>query len=308
MPGGFWNDDHEAAFAAGRARTARGGPDAAICGARTRTGSACEGLPIREGKGRCLKHAGPHAARLFRERQRSDFLAGRVSAEVWLRAEARRAANRLGWAWKRNPWTPGSTIDMGRAEDGLQQALTERGLDVAALAPAVADWLRWQYRRTQNDRTDDRAWQRVLAALPGRIANAGARPATEEDDTPPAPASALPAHATRARKWAVRAMPGTRATSAKRALSDRPRAPEAVRTKGYGRRCRPRTQPPQGAELNGLMEVYRAHHAMLALMLDRCVTEGERLAVLRALRDYLANPDAPGPRAQWLSWVHLRLT
>jgi hypothetical protein len=96
-------------------------------------------------------------------------------------------------------------------------------------------------------------------------------------------------------------VPGTRATSAKRALSDRLRAPNAIRTKGYGRRGRPRTQPLQEAELDGLMMVYRTHHAILAPMLDRCATEGKRMAILRALRDYLANPDAPGPRAQWFS-------
>lgn len=300
MPGGFWNDDHAAAFAVGRARTARGGPDAPICGARTRTGAGCQGLPIREGKGRCLNHAGPHAARLFRDRQRQDFLAGRVSAEVWLRAEARRAANRLGWEWKLNPWTLGSTIDLGLSEDALRQALSEQGLDVDALAPAVADWLRWQYRRTQIDRADERAWQRALAALPGRMARAGVRLATVEHAAPHAPTSAPRAHTPRARTWTVRAVPGTRATSAKRALSDRLRAPKAIRTKGYGRRGRPRTHPPHEAELDGLMVVYRAHRTILAPMLDRCLTEGERLAVLRSLRDYLADPDAPGPRAQWL--------
>lgn len=136
MQGGFWNDDHSAAFAAGRARTSRGRPDAAICGARTRGGTICQSLPIREGKGRCLKHAGPHAARLFRYRQRQNFLAGHVSAEDWQRAEARRAANRLGRDWKRNPWAQGQTIDLGHAEAALRRDVTESGWT----------WPRWHRR------------------------------------------------------------------------------------------------------------------------------------------------------------------
>ena len=70
----------------------RGSPQAPVCGARLRSGAACQNPPIREGKGRCLSHAGPHAARAFRERQKRRFEAGSISAAEWNRAEARRAA------------------------------------------------------------------------------------------------------------------------------------------------------------------------------------------------------------------------
>lgn len=291
MRGGIWHEDHAAALAAARVLTQRGGPNAAICGARTRTGAACLQPPLREGKGRCLRHAGPHAARLHREAQRQAFLSGKISAEEWNKAEARRAANRLGWAWKKAPWTQGHTIDLGAAEGDLRADLVARGLNVDALAPAVADWLRWRYRRAQIDRTDAKAWLRVLReALPERIAKAGPHPAGYD------PSAALPA-----RTWTPDApLPGA---GSKRVQPDQPRAPKVLRGKGYGRRGRPRTQAAKGDEMDDLMAVYRAHRATVAPMMERCRSEGERLAVLRALRDFLAHPEERGPREQWLGWV-----
>ncbi len=47
----FQDEAHEASFRERSRLTARGGPFAAVCGARTRTGSACQKPPIREGSG-----------------------------------------------------------------------------------------------------------------------------------------------------------------------------------------------------------------------------------------------------------------
>ena len=293
-------EGRDEAFQVGRLIAARGSPGAPICGARTRTGTLCQQLPIREGKGRCLGHAGPHAARLHREAQRKAFLSGKISAEDWERAEARRAANRLGWDWKKNPWLPGRTIDLGPAEGTLRADMTARGLDVEALPPAVADWLRWRWRRTQIDRKSDRAWHRVVTeALPGRIARAGPRPS----------GIAEVSASVNARTWKLNADSSVPEVTSKRTRADVPRAPKLIRGKGYARPGRPRTQPPREDEVEGLMSVYRAHRATVGPMLARCRSEGERMAVLRALRDFLADPSDRAPREQWLGWVQvLRVT
>lgn len=320
---GFWHEEHEAALAAARARVQRGGPDAVVCGARNRTGAACQNLPIREGKGRCLNHAGPHAARLHRERQRRAFLSGKISHAEWSKAEARRAANRLGWAWKKNPWVPGRTIDLGPAENELRDDLARRGLDMTTLAPAVADWLRWRYRRTQIDRQDERGWLRVLVeALPERIAKAGARPADGAADADAdATDACMPSHTSGRQRTRPGAGTGAKgsanavqtwtpdadrpARTSKRLRDDAPRAPKVVRGKGYGRRGRPRTQPPKGEEMNDLMEAYRAHRVTVAPMLERCRSEGEQIAVLRALRDFMNNPSDAGARDRWCTYVRI---
>lgn len=266
----------------------RGAPDAPECGARTRNGSACQQPPIKEGNGRCLNHAGPHAARKHRETQLRAFRAGKISSDEWNRAEARRAANRLGWLWKKNPWVPGRTIDLGAHEAEFVAELQGRGLDVEALPPAVADWLRWRFRRTMLDRRDEKAWLRVLVeALPLRVAKAGPRPEGDYMETTSGTGTA----------WSV----GSIEASSKRARADQPRAPKVIRGKGYGRRGRPRTQPPTDNETENLMAVYRAHRDVVAPMFERCSGEGERLSVLRALRDYTENPNAPGPRERWLA-------
>lgn len=314
---GFWHEEHEAALGAARVRVQRGGPDAVVCGARNRTGAACLNLPIREGKGRCMNHAGPHAARLHRERQRQAFLSGKISHTEWSKAEARRAANRLGWAWKKNPWVPGTTIDLGPAEHDLRADLLRRGLDVATLAPAVADWLRWRYRRTQIDRQDERGWLRTLVeVLPGRITKAGPRPDampadvgadvvagaevayTAEPSNAAQPRTRAPV---KVRTWTPDGESSAR--TSKRLRDDTPRAPKVIRGKGYGRRGRPRTQPPKEEEMDDLMAAYRAHRVTVAPMLERCRSEGEQLAVLRALRDFMADPSDAGARDRWCTYV-----
>ncbi len=295
MKSGFRSLEHEAAFRDANHLVRRGGQCAAACGARTRTGVACQNAPIREGKGRCLRHAGPKAAREHREHQRRQFFAGKISAAEWNKAEARRAANRLGWEWKKNPWVPGSTIDLAAMEAGFRRSTQAFGVAPDALAPAVADWLRWRFKRTQIDRQNERAWIRVLSVdLPDRIRKAGVRPDTYEESRAAAEASQAPAW-----RLAVSA-PESRS---KRHGSDLRRAPGVSRGKGYTGPGRPPSVPPGDEELGVLMALYRAHRTLVAPLMGRCASEGGRMAVLRALRGYLAAPGERAPRERWLALV-----
>jgi len=294
----FQDEAHEALFRERARLTARGGEFAPTCGARTRTGGACPNPPIREGKGRCLNHAGPKAANEHHERLWREFRSGKLSPADWHRREAKRAANRLHDNWKKDPWLPGRTIDLGPAEGDMTDALRDFGVDVAGLAPAVADWLRWRYRRTQIDRTDAGAWVRaVRAELPKRVDKAGVRPFASESATEgPQGGAQRPA-------WKVG--PARGGLPSKRGVPDQPKAPKVIRGKGYGRRGRPRTQPAGDRELAGLMELYRQNQAAVGPMLDRCATEGDKLALLRALRDYLADPNEARAQERWLSMVRV---
>ena len=311
--GGIHSEEHEAAFAAARALFGRGGPNAPICGARNRKGSICRQVPIKEGQGRCLSHAGPAAARAFRERQRRAFMAGKISADDWRAAEAKRAANSLRWAWKRNPWVDGATIDLGASEGALRAALGGKGLCPEGLPPAVLDWLRWRFQRVQIDRVNDGAWLRVLHdELPRRIERAGPRPDASAEA--PAPGSggrlrkdgkpdgrsrgALPLEAD-AKAWQM----GAAAVSAGRRKSDKPKAPKVIRGKGYARPGRPRTQPASDAEAAALGAIYRENYAAVAPIVAACRTEADKLAALRVLRDYLAEPNAPGRAQRWMELV-----
>ncbi|PRY94343.1 hypothetical protein CLV74_101482 [Donghicola tyrosinivorans] len=292
----FYSQEHEQSFKSASELVRRGGAQAPVCGARTRTGAACQQIPIREGKGRCLRHAGPHAARAFRQRQRDDFMAGKVSADAWRRSEARRAVNRLARAWRSNPWLPGSTVDLAGAEQDFRSELSCRLLNVEAMPPAVADWLRWRYRRTQIDRQSEALWLRdLLERLPERLAAAGPRPAADVEAAPLGKGAGA--------CWTVKDDAGQGRSS--RMRDDVPKAPPVVRIKKHGRRGRPKTQDAGEIELRDLMEIYRENRAVLSPMLGQCAGEAERLAVLRALRDFQADPQESGPRAQWLEYVRL---
>jgi hypothetical protein len=59
---GFASDAHEEAFRQAGAAHLRGAATPGVCGARTRSGRLCQQPPLREGAGRCLRHAGPKAA------------------------------------------------------------------------------------------------------------------------------------------------------------------------------------------------------------------------------------------------------
>lgn len=300
MPRADLSSEHEERFREANALARRGGSQAPVCGARTRTGAPCFQPPIREGKGRCLRHAGPKAANEHRASQKRDFEAGRISAEVWNRAEARRAANRLGRLWKKDPWVSGSTIDLGPHEGPFQDALGN--VDRAGLPPAVLDWLRWRYRRTQIDRQDDTGWHKALRQdLPRRVTAAGPCPAGGLSE-----AACGRSGASKPRTWTVGGAGGAEAHS-RRALPDRPRAPKVQRGKGYGRRGRPRTQPADEDEYADLMGVYRENAAMLKPIMDAIESEQKQLAVLRTLRAVLARPNDVQARQHWLAVVEATL-
>lgn len=144
---------HADRFHAAARLVQRGGPLAAVCGARTRSGAGCKQEPLAGGV-RCLRHGGPKAAAAHRERQLAGLRTGRVTPEVFARAEARRARNRLLDLWKRNPSAPGTTLDLGADEGRFQDALVAYGVGSGADLPAVTDWLRWRFRRCLIDRAD----------------------------------------------------------------------------------------------------------------------------------------------------------
>jgi hypothetical protein len=288
----FVSPDHLVRFRHNGVHHERGSLGTAICGARLRTGAPCPNPPIREGKGRCLSHAGPKAARAFRERQKRAVEAGSISAEEWNRAEARRAANRQGDQWKKNPWLHGSTIDLGGHEVAFRDAMGAR--DVDALPPAVADWLRWRYRRTQIDRQGGGAWLQALRMdLPRRVADAGPRP-VEAPGREPMPGC-------QPRTWVADA--DAAGGASRRALPDRPCAPKVRRGKGYARPGRPRAQPADAEEFEGLMRVYREHAGVLEPIMAAAQGEARQLAVLRTLPDYLARPGDVGACQRWLALV-----
>jgi hypothetical protein len=170
---GFLNEEHRAAFETARADHRRGGPLAKICGARTRGGAACK-LPPLKGHTRCLRHAGPKAARRYREHQLKEVAVGRLEPVIFEAAEQRRAANRQRWLWKKyGPWVPGSTISLGVHEEGFAEALRAMGYQAASVPPGIADALRWKYRRFMVDRMRSAEWAKALEGLTDRIRAAG---------------------------------------------------------------------------------------------------------------------------------------
>lgn len=274
----------------------RGGPLAPTCGARTRNGGACPNPPIKEGKGRCLSHCGPKAANAFRERQKRRFETGQVSAEEWNRAEARRAANRLGDAWKTDPWIPGRTIDLGEREAQFVEALG--GIDVAELAPAVVDWLRWKYQRLQIDTLNGAAWMDVrLKKLPARVERAGERPG-----------SAVPRAIEVGAPRGVWQPSGSRcAARSRRGLPDHPRASKPAHRPATVRIGRPPVRPTSADKQQELLKLYCDQVSMLRPIMEMTNDEAKKWAILRALRAYLNAPQDIGVHQRWLALVQATL-
>ena len=292
--GGFYSAEQEQNFRAANERVRIGGPDAPQCGARTRTGSACRLLPVKGSK-RCLRHCGPKAAREFRERQKRDYGAGRISHDEWERAEAQRSANRLMARWKKDPWAPGATISLGEHETAF---LHESGVAVrpahAPMPAAVLDWLRWQYRRLQIDRKRDEQWAQVLRGqLPTRLAAAGEPPAS--------------AIAGLEQEYAAQALwqgGGAQPQFSKRQQLDRPKAPARRAEKplhGRGRRT-----PDPNVDAQELGAVFYRYRATLAPLMEKCHDEQEQAALINAMYALDAaagSAAAPAAHARWTRMV-----
>lgn len=289
---GFYSPEHRQAFIqAARPHRAVSGSLARVCGARTRSGKPCPQAPLA-GEKRCHRHGGPDQARRHRERQLQDLAAGRLSPAEWAAAERRRARNRLTVAWRRDPWTPGRTIDLGDAEADLRADLATRvpQIDLDGLAPRVADWLRWRWQRGRIDRQDMAGWIKALGTdLPQRVAAAGPRPAGGESVGNASLALAY------SPVWNSNAPQG--GGPSRRGRPDRPKAPPLER--GLDRISAARTRTPDADEGEELAAVWHAHRAILGPLLGTCADEGQRLHVLRALRDFLANPQDRAAVALW---------
>lgn len=280
LEGQFFSEEHERKFAVGRTLHRRGGPAERLCGARTRFGGTCRQRCL-SGHNRCLRHAGPHAARQLRERQLRDLATGRISVAEFKRQERRREVNRLHDAWKRDPWLPGSTIDLGEHETRFQieSGLARLGLPVA---PAVLDWLRWKYRRLQIDARRDSEWARVrLEEYPRRKEAAG---------SPPYDAALNSTHASEA-PWAANTpLPGSKRLR-----------PDSIL--GRKARLKERELPAVGIlqqDDERLAHFHFQNREVLGPLLARCRSAKERDAVIAALWRYLEAPERDGGRWQAL--------
>lgn len=322
---------HADRFHAAARLVQRGGPLAAVCGARTRSGAGCTQEPLAGGV-RCLRHGGRKAAAAHRERQLAGLRTGRVTPEVFARAEARRARNRLLDLWKRNPSVPGRTIDLGADEGRFQDALVAYAVRSGPDLPAVMDWLRLRFRRCMIDRADAATWTRavrdwlpkrlaaaevamqwvrlgdhdrrtkagrqIMAALrTGGEANAAAVAQRLAVDAPafrtgPAPGlTPLPV-----RPWQAE----TASPSHKRRRVDLLKAPAEPR-QGAFRRPRRVTVDPE--EVGGLIALLHSSGSEVQRMFAGCAQGDEQMQFLTALRDFQRDPDAPAARARWLCSV-----
>jgi hypothetical protein len=134
-------------------------------------GKRCNRITIIEtGHRHCIKHAGPHFARIYRENQRKLFESGRISAAKWFKDEARRTRTRIRdqQRRKRDGWTlPGATL---RFAEPIEARFR---MDVAPLLPHPwsdipdlhRDQLRWAWRRFMLDRQKPEAWDGKARAI-----------------------------------------------------------------------------------------------------------------------------------------------
>jgi hypothetical protein len=330
--GGFQSADHENRFRKASLAGQIGSAARAVCGVRTRAGTVCQHVPLEDGKGRCLRHCGPHAAHAYRQRQLRQMRTGRTTPAEFALAEARRLRNALQWAWRKNPSLPGRTIDLRTHESTFLEAVRALGVDLAGLYPAQADWLRWRYQRTQIDRTADAAWTRaVRVALPKQIADADAAMIWVRLGSPDRRTKAG-----RALKAALRA--GGEASAAKLALEvagssqndagaealptvpvwvapahgepskrgrpDRakrpPQTPAAARARPLGR---PRAKPEAPDEVAALISLYRASDSAVQRMFQAIDGDADRLAFLRALQALVDDPHGGSARRRWGVWL-----
>lgn len=278
---GFLSEEHEDAFVSARAGHNRGGAWRRVCGASTRGGGVCQQPPL-SGHTRCLRHAGPKAAQALRLRQIAELAAGRLTPAEFERRELRRAANRTRETWKRDPWAPGRTIDLGDHEERFQ---VESGVAAAGvpIAPAVLDWLRWRYRRLQIDRQRGNEWVRVIhEEYPRRLRDAG-----------PAPVHSDPRAATGIQPlWSASSPP----VGSRRLGEDRPRPPAPTRN---GNTMKPDRLDNIEVREDRLAEVAYQQRDVLAPLLALCFGAGEQRALIRALAIYLDRPTDLAAMRYW---------
>lgn len=275
---GFIDDNHRASFLHSGRTTRFGSPGKSACGARTRKGERCQAAPLT-GHNRCLKHAGPKAAKAHREAQLRDLAAGRLDPAVFARAEEKRARNRLHDLWKKHgPWFPGSTIDLGPHEAQFATALDIAGWCVSRLPPGIADRLRWKFRRTVLDRSRPAIWAEVVHELPSLIAAAGDAPDEYIGPSMPGPAAVAPDR-----------LP----------LHSRRRRADDAMISGKTRTARQRSPPLPHLSPEDAAEMLFRNRADLAPVLSCCENEDQRSAVAAAYKLMLDRPDELKSRRTW---------
>lgn len=288
--GGLYSSEQEANFRAANVLHRRGGHNEVLCEARTRTGGMCRQKPLR-GSRRCLRHAGPHAARAFRERQLRDLGRGMITPQEFAAHEARRAANRLRDRWKKDPWLPGTTIDLGEHEGAFQQ---ESGLAHKSqpTAPAVLDWLRWKYRRLQMDRKRDAEWVRVLREdYPKRVVQAGQPNAADFEST------SASAHG--AALWsACGRTPFSKRQNLDRVNVSRPQP----QLRMPAMKSRKRESEPSPEAIAALCTKYAP---LLNQLFPKCGDDAERQAVVAALHAHDADPQDPKAAMRWSETIRV---
>lgn len=339
---GFKSDTQRERFLGAASLHVRGGPLARLCGAKLRRGGTCTQLALAD-EARCLRHAGPDAARRFRVRQEAGLETGSVSPDVWARAEAKRARNALQHGWRKNPSLPGRTIDLGPDEATFVASAVALGVDVDRLYPAVADWLRWRWRRHQKDRPNDRLWLRAVREdLPRQIAAADEamgwiRLGVMDRRTKAARAAkaAMRVGGVDLARAAVAALDGASGTAVGvdrapagadgptgpmtrlpvRAWTARPaadgwkrRQPDRPKAAPQPPRTprpigRPRKLPDSPDEFAALGEVLRAAGPKVRAMYGAIAGQADQFRFLRDLAEYANAPDNAGARAKWLRWV-----
>ncbi len=234
---------------------------------------------------RCLKHAGPAAARRYREQQIRELAAGRLEPAVFAEAERRRAVNRLRWTWKKDPWFPGVTLDLGVHEDAFQQALAAFGWHLDGMPPAVVDWARWRFRRLMVDRQRPGEWAELASELRTRIEAAGDAP-----DEPRNVAGITPAFSTPDR------MP---VYSRRRSLDLQQQSGCIVQT--------PRGPVLASSDVGDISPILVQYHRELAPILARCEADKDRARVVAAFRQLIAEPDNPAAYLGWIATLRMVL-
>jgi hypothetical protein len=128
-------------------------------------GKRCNRISIVETQHRhCIKHAGPAAARRYRENCYKLFLSGRYPSWKWFKDEARRARTAITdrQRRKRNGWVlPGLTVRFSPEIETRFQvdvAFVLQGRSWDAVPDYHRDQLRWGWRKFQLDRQKPAAW------------------------------------------------------------------------------------------------------------------------------------------------------